>query len=117
MTTQIKSMMTKAMMAGLLAGTVMFAGAKKAEAQRFSIGVQIGQPVVYPGYYGQPGYGYYGSRDYYERIRCEQERRAAFERQQAWERQQEWIRHEQRERWEHERHDGWRDHDRDWDRR
>jgi hypothetical protein len=112
---QMKSMITKVMMAGLLAGAVMFAGAKKAEAQQFSIGVQIGQPVGYPGYYAQPGYGYYANRNYYERLRCEQERRETIARQEAWERQQEWIRHEQRERWEHEHHDGWRDHD--WDRR
>ena len=107
---QIKSMITKVMMAGLLAGTVMFAGATKAEAQQFSVGVQIGRPVVYPGYYAQPGY--YANRNYYERLRCEQERREAIARQEAFERQQEWMRHE---RWEHERHDGWRD--RDWDRR
>jgi hypothetical protein len=111
--TQMKSMITKVMTAGLLAGTVMFAGSKKAEAQQFSVGVQIGRPAVYPGYYAQPGY--YANRDYYERLRCEQERREAIARQQAFERQQEWMRHEQRERWEHERHNGWRD--RDWDRR
>ncbi|MBS1820799.1 MAG: hypothetical protein JST61_02290 [Acidobacteria bacterium] len=119
MSAQVKSMITKAMMVALFAGTVVVAGAKKSEAQQFSIGVQIGQPVVYPGYYAQPGYGYYANRDYYERLRCEQERREAMARQEAWERQQEWMRHEQRERWEHDRYDGWRDHDRDrdWDRR
>ncbi|MBS1800297.1 MAG: hypothetical protein JSS95_10760 [Acidobacteria bacterium] len=109
---QMKSMMTKAMMAGLVAGTVMFAGAKQSEAQQFRIGVQIGQPVVYPGYYAPRGYY---DRDYYERFRCERERREAYERQLAWERQQAWMRHEQHERWEHERHDGWGD--RGWDRR
>ena len=108
--TQMKSMIAKVMTAGLLAGAVMFAGAKKAEAQQFSIGVQIGRPVVYPGYYAQRGYDH----GYYERLRCEQERREAIARQEAWQRQQAWMRHEQRERY-----DGYRDHDRDrgWDRR
>jgi hypothetical protein len=110
--TQMKSMITKVMTAGLLAGAFLFAGAKKTEAQQFSIGVQIGQPVVYPGYYGRPGYY---DRGYYERLRCERERREAFARQEAWERQQAWMRHQQRERWEHERHNGWGD--RGWDRR
>jgi hypothetical protein len=98
-------MVAKGITAGLLAGAFLFAGPKKAEAQ-VSVGVQIGGPVVYPGYYGRQGY--YPNRNYYERLRFEQERRAAFERQQAWERRQAWIRHEQHERWEHERHDhGW----------
>jgi hypothetical protein len=92
--TNLKAMVAKAMTVGMLAGALVLASQAKAQAQGFGVGVQIGYPP----------YGY--SRDYYERLRCERERREAFLRQQAWERQQAWQRHEA---WE--RHEGWeRDH-------
>jgi len=81
--TQLKSLVAKVMTAGVLAGALIFAGPAKAEAQQFSVGVQIGRPVVYPDYYGR--------RDYYDHLRWEQARRAEIARQ-------EWLRHEQ---WEH----------------
>src|SRR5260221_1391605 len=86
--TNVKAMVVKGMTVGLLAGAFMMAAPAKAHAQGFSVGVQ----------FGTPAYGY-GKRDYYERLRCEQERREqerreAFFRQQAWERQQAFLRHE-----------------------
>ena len=109
----LKLMVAKVMTAGLMGGALMLATPKKAEAQQFSIGVQIGRPVVSPGYYAQPGY--YAERDYYARRRYEQERLEAIARREAWERRQAWLRHEQRERWEREHHNGWRNDG--WDRR
>ena len=89
MTTQIKSMLKKTMAVGLVAGALSLAGAAKAEAQQWSVGVQFGTPV----------YGYapgdYGS-DYYARQRYERERREAFERRQAW------LERQRREAWERE---------------
>ena len=111
----LKSMVAKVMAVGLVAGGFALAG--EAQAQTWSVGVQVGPPVYG---YAAPAYGY--GPDYYARLRCEQARREAFERQQAWLREQEWLEHERHEAWEHEyRHEGWRDHDRDrdrdWDRR
>jgi hypothetical protein len=93
MKTTLKSMIAKVMTAGLLAGVFMLGGAKKAEAQ-VAIGVQIGRPVVYPGYpvYGRPYPGYYRNDDYYARMRWEAARRAEWERQQAWIRHEQWKR-------------------------
>ena len=68
--TSVKAMVAKAMTVGMLAGAFMLASPAKAQAQAVTFGVQIGYPP----------YGY--SRDYYERLRCEQERREAFLRQQ-----------------------------------
>ncbi len=82
----LKSMVAKVMTAGLMAGALMFAAPKKAEAQQFSVGVQIGRPVVYPDYYAR--------RNYYDRLRWEQARRAEIARQE-WLRRQEFLRHEQ----------------------
>jgi hypothetical protein len=112
--TNVKAMVAKGMTAGLLASAFMLAAPAKAHAQGFAVGIQV----------GNPSYDY-GRRDYYERIRCEQERREAFLRQQEWERQQAFLRHEAWERQQaygrygygYRGHD-WRDHDdhRDWDR-
>ena len=112
----LKSMVAKVMAAGFLAGAFALVGVSKAQAQSWSVGVQVGPPVYG---YAPPAYGY--GPDYYARLRYEHERREAYERQQAWLRQQEWLEHERHEAWQHDRyrHDGWRDHDRDrdWDRR
>lgn len=90
MKTTLKSMITKGMMAGLLAGAFLFAGPKKAEAAQFSVGVVVGpQPVVVA-----PAYpGYYARHDYYDRMRAEQIRREEIARREAWLRHQEWLRH------------------------
>src|SRR5947208_6261679 len=105
----LKSMVAKVMMAGLLAGAFAMAGGAKAEAQQWSVGVQVGTPAYG---YAPPAYGY--GPDYYARLRYERERREAYERQQAWLRQQQWLEHERHEAWERDRryrHDDWRDHD------
>lgn len=100
-TTQMKSMIAKVMATGFLAGAVLFAAPKKADAAQFSIGVQLGNPDYGYGYSQYPAYSaypdYYARRDYYDRLRWEQERRAEMERR-------EWMRHErheEHERWEH----------------
>ncbi len=69
---------SKTLMVALAAGTLIFAGAPKAHAQRWSVGVQI----------GQPGY-VYDRDDYRDR-----------EAHEAWERQQAYLQHE---RWEQQR--------------
>ncbi len=84
--TSVKAMVAKAMTVGMLAGAFVLATPAKAQAQQFGVGVQVGYPA----------YGY--SRNYYERLRFERERRDAFLRQQAWERQQAWLHHETWER-------------------
>jgi hypothetical protein len=107
--TQLKAMIAKVMSVGVVAGVLALAGPAKAEAQAWSVGVQIGAPVYG---YAAPAYGYahaYGP-DYYARQRYERERRAAFERRQAWLRQQEWIARQRHEAWErqqryYDRHD------------
>ena len=84
-----KSIVAKGMTAGLLGGALLLGAPKKAEAQQFTIGVQIGHPIAYPAppvYYARPRY--------YDRMRWEQARRAEFARQ-DWLRRQAWLRHEQ----------------------
>jgi len=103
MTTRIKSMLKKTMAVGLVASALSLAGAAKAEAQQWSVGVQFGTPV-----YGYAP-GYYAS-DYYARQRYERERREAFKRRQAWLRQQAWMERQRREAWEREH----RHYDRDY---
>ena len=71
---------SKTLMVALAAGTLIFAGAPKAHAQRWSVGVQIGQP------------GYVYDRDDY--------RRSDYRDREAWERQQAYLQHE---RWEQQR--------------
>jgi hypothetical protein len=106
-TAQIKSMITKVMTAGLLAGAFLFAGSQKADAQQFSIGVQLGTPAYGYDYTAYPDY--YARRDYYDHLRWEQERRAEIARQE-WMRQRAWQRHEEHERWEHGHgYNGYRD--------
>lgn len=85
----LKSTVAKVMTAGLLAGALLFAGPKKAEAAQFNVGVVVGpRPVVVA-----PAYpGYYARRDYYARVRAEQIRREEFARREAWVRHQEWVR-------------------------
>ena len=84
--TNVKAMVAKVMTVGMLGGALVLAAPAKAQAQGLTLGVQVG----YPAY----GYG----RDYYERPRCERERREAFLREQAWERHQAWLRHQAWER-------------------
>ena len=74
----VKAMVVKAMTVGMLAGAFILAAPAKAQAQGFGVRVQ----VAYPPY----------TRDYYERLRFERERRDAFLRQQAWFRHQVWER-------------------------
>jgi hypothetical protein len=89
--TNVKAMVVKGMTVGLLAGAFVLAAPAKAQAQGWQVGVAIG------GYPSAP-YGY--SREYYERLRCERERREAFERQQAYAREQAYLEHEAWERHE-----------------
>ena len=77
--TSVKAMLAKGMMAGLLMGAVALAAPTKAQAQ-VVVGVQFGRPA-YP---VVPAYAY--DRAYYERLRCERERREAWLRRQEWER-------------------------------
>ena len=76
--TNLKAMVVKAMTVGMMAGAFILAAPAKAQAQGFGVRVQVG----YPPY----------SRDYYERLRFERERRDAFLRQHAWFRHQAWER-------------------------
>jgi hypothetical protein len=90
--TNVKTLAAKAMMVALAAGALMFSGARKAQAQQFAVGVQLGHPayvVDHDGY--RDGYRY--DRDDYRRHEefREREQREAFERRQAW------LRHEQHE--------------------
>lgn len=97
----LKGILTKVVVTGALAVAVLMAAPQKAEAQGFRIGVQFGQPAYYapvaPVVYGQ-NYGY--REDFYARQRrLEFERREALARHEAWER---------RERFEHNRYNGYR---------
>jgi len=120
----VKAMLVKAAMVGVVAGAFAMVATAKAEAQGISVGVQFGRPAY--------GGGYYESRyDYYERLRFEQARREAFERQQAylrheqWEREhsfhgyygRDWDRDRDHDRGDRDRGDHDRDGRRDWDRR
>ena len=100
-----KGLVTKGMMVVLAAGTVMFAGAAKAQAQQFAVGVQFGQPeYVVPAYvYDRDGYR---DRDDYRYYRDDRWREEAREREQREEfaRRQAYFRQEQHERWEHQQH-------------
>jgi hypothetical protein len=78
--TSAKAMLAKGMVAGLLMGAVALAAPAKAQAQ-VVVGVQFGRPA-YP---VVPAYAY--DRAYYERLRCERERREAWLRHEAWERE------------------------------
>jgi hypothetical protein len=80
----LKLMIAKVMTAGLLAGALMVAAPKKAEAAQVNIGVQFGRPVVYPDYYAR--------RAYYDHLRAEEARRAEIARHDAWVRHEEWVR-------------------------
>jgi hypothetical protein len=103
--TSVKSMVTKGVTVGLLAGAIALAAPAKAEAQQFAVGVQ----------FGSPAYGYVAPGDYYARQRyeeyCRQQARLQHE---AWVRQQAYNRYAHAYR-DHDRHD--RDDHRDWDRR
>jgi hypothetical protein len=97
MTSTLKLMVTKVMTAGVVAGALLMAAPKKADAQ-VRIGVQIGAPV-YPAYpVVQPGYGYY------DRLRWEEARRAEIARRE-WQYREECRRRE----WERmHRHEAYR---------
>ncbi len=65
----IMKAVTKAILGTVVAGAMLLAVPRKAEAQRFGVGISIGGPVVYGGYVGpryvRPypyayGYPYYG---------------------------------------------------------
>jgi hypothetical protein len=75
--TKVKAMVAKGVTVGLLAGAFALAAPVKAQAQQFSVGVQVGYPR--PGYYVP---------EYYARLRLEQERRHA-----------EWVRAHERYRY------------------
>lgn len=94
--TNVKSLVTKSLTVGLLAGAFVLAAPAKANAQ-VAIGVQFGAPV------------YDGYNDYYARQRWEQYRRQqAYEAQQEYARQQAWAQHEAWERHEAiERREAW----------
>jgi hypothetical protein len=68
----VKGMIAKGMMLGLAAGALLVASPVKAEAQRFVVGVQVGNPYYAPRF------------DRYDRF--EFERRQAFLRHEEWER-------------------------------
>jgi hypothetical protein len=71
----IKVMVAKGAMFGLLASAFVLAAPAKADAQQFAIGVQVG----YPQYD-------HARRDYYDHVRFEQERR-----------HEEWVRAHERD--------------------
>lgn len=83
--TNVKAMVAKGVTVGLLAGAFVLAAPAKANAQQFTVGVQVGYP--YHGYYGP---------DYYARLRFEQERRHA-----------EWVRAHEYQRYHYDHRRGW----------
>ena len=85
----VKGLVAKTMIIALAAGTLMFAGAAKAEAQQFAVGVQFGHPV-----YGYDRDDYARRQAYIEHERWEAEHREAYARQQAY------VQHERQEQWE-----------------
>jgi hypothetical protein len=96
-TANAKGLAVKGMLGAVAMGAIFFAGAAKAQAQGFAVGVQFGEPA----YYGQtyPQAAYYGAPGYYDG----DGRRDAFirhEQHEAMERREAYIRHEQ---WEHSR--------------
>ena len=94
-----KSWVTKATMLALAAGSLMFAGAAKAQAQQFSAGVQIGQPI----YHYDRDDRRFDRDDYRWRVEDrEREQREEFARRQAY------LRHEQWERQHRFDHDAYR---------
>ncbi len=88
--TNAKEMMIKAMMVGLAAGTLALAVPQKAQAQ-VSFGIQVGRPAPMaayaPGYVAYPR-DYWARREYYERLRREEERRRAEIARREWERRE-----------------------------
>jgi len=119
---------TRTMLVALAAGTFLFAATPKAQAQNWSVGVQLGQPVY--GYYDndyrraeeyrehEAREAYARQQAYIQHERWEEEQREAYARQQAyiqherWEeeqreayaRQQAYLQHERQERWQRYRH-------------
>ena len=95
--TSLKSMVTRSLAFGLIAGAVVFVTPKEAHAQSFGVAVQFGQPE-YRGPVYAPAYG----PGFYDRGRGEQWRA-----REDWRRHEEWARREQweRERAFHERHE------------
>jgi hypothetical protein len=80
--TNVKAMAAKGVTVGLLTGTFVLAAPAKAEAQQFSVGVQVGYP-----HYDR------ARCDYYDHLRFEQEMR-----------HEEWVRAHEFGRY----HDGYR---------
>jgi hypothetical protein len=95
----VKGMVAKLMMVGLAAGALAIASPVKAQAQRFAVGVQLGNPDYryYPnGYrYDRDDYRYRGddlrAREQREEFRS-REAREEFERRQAYVRHEQWER-------------------------
>jgi len=85
----VKGLVAKTMIIALAAGTLMFAGAAKADAQQLAVGVQFGHPV-----YGYDRDDYARRQAYIEHERWEAEQREAYTRQQAY------VQHERQEQWE-----------------
>jgi hypothetical protein len=94
--TCVQSKVVRALAAATLAGAVLTAAAPAAQAQQFSVGVQIGGPR-----YVAPAYGYGPS--FYERQRFEEARR-----HEEWLRQREFDRHERFDRDHHFDNRGYR---------
>ena len=88
LTTNLKAILTKTAMVGLVAGAALMAAPQKANAQ-VAIGIHFGHrpvyvapapyyvpPVAYGPAYVAPAYGYYGyDRGYYHRDRFYRDRR------------------------------------------
>ena len=90
--TNVKGMVAKLMMVGLAAGAFAIANPVKAQAQRFAVGVQLGNPDYrhYPN-------GYRYDRDDF-RAREQREEFRSREAREEFERRQAYVRHEQWER-------------------
>ncbi len=111
----VKGLVAKFLVTGLVATAFTIAGTAKADAQQFGVAVQFGHPAYvsnYDGYgqysdgYGQYRDGYRVDRNDYRRdgyrvddYRRQEEFRQRQERAEYL-RRQEYIRHEQREQWE-----------------
>jgi hypothetical protein len=80
----VKGMVAKSMILAVAAGALVLASPVKAEAQRFVIGVRVGDPYYAPRY------------DHYDRY--EYARQEEFRRQEEFQRRQAFYRHEQWQR-------------------
>lgn len=96
----VKGIAAKAAVVAMAAGTLMFAGAAQAQAQHFSVGVQLGRPAYVAPAYAYYGNGYRGRDDFrYDRDARWREEAREREQREAFEQRQAYLRHEQ---WEHQ---------------